>query len=391
MSETWDYILVGGGLQNGLIALAVLARRPDARLLLLERDDRLGGNHTWSFHLRSIAERDLGWFAPLIEHRWPGYRVRFPDLQRALPEPYATCSSEHFAELVGGRIAAARHAELRLGCEVTDVGPSAVRIVHGDTVEVVEGRLVVDARGPRDGFAGRAGFQKFVGLEVELEATPQGPLDVGVAELMDATVAQDGFRFFYVLPFSPTRALIEDTRFTNQSDLDVERMTNEVMSYIAARGWRVRAVVRQEHGVLPMPWRSAGPIPRVAPLIAGYRGGWFHPATGYSVPIAARLASFIADRAPEDVFGDDFSALAAEQEQQAKFAYLLNELLFEAAEPNQRWKVFRHFYALPDELVLRFFSASLTASDKRRMFLRRPPPGVSMLKAMRILPAWGLR
>jgi lycopene beta-cyclase len=40
-------LLVGGGLQNGLIALAVLRARPDARLCLIERDPTLGGERTW--------------------------------------------------------------------------------------------------------------------------------------------------------------------------------------------------------------------------------------------------------------------------------------------------------------------------------------------------------
>ncbi len=45
-----DYALVGGGLQNGLLALALRAARPAARLALVERGATLGGNHTWCFH-----------------------------------------------------------------------------------------------------------------------------------------------------------------------------------------------------------------------------------------------------------------------------------------------------------------------------------------------------
>lgn len=397
-ARAWDYILVGGGLQNGLIALSVLERDPDAKVLLLERDEALGGNHTWSFHLGSIPDEvsRQSWFPALVEHYWPSYRVRFEGLERVVHHAYATCSSARFAEVLTERFGRAPNARLATGCEVTDVGAHEVRCVRDGEVSVETGHLVVDARGPRDGMVGRAGFQKFVGLEVELEpngdAGGTGPLDLGVCDLMDTTVPQDGgFRFFYVLPFSPTRALIEDTRFTNGPELDEAAMTREVFAYIQRRGWRVREVVRSERGVLPMPWRPAGPVPRVAPLVAGYRGGWFHPATGYSVPVAVRLAAFVANRGPHGLFDRDFDALASEHEQQSRFAYLLNELLFEAADPDSRWKVFRHFYALPDELVLRFYGLTLSASDKRKMFLRKPPPGVNFLKAMRILPAWGLR
>lgn len=377
---------MGGGLQNGLIALACLDARPDARILLIERGEVLGGNHTWSFHVDSIAANAWSWFEPLVEHRWPRYTVRFPDLERTLEHAYATCSSEHFAKVLEARFARAPQAEMRMATEVAELGPAGVRLPDGTTLTA---KLVVDARGPVEApSAATSGFQKFVGLEVELDRE----VDATTALLMDATVEQrNAFRFVYLLPFSKTRALVEDTYFANEPGLDVADVRGRVLDWLKARGLGVTKVWREEHGVLPMPWRPAGPIPRIAPLVAGYRGGWFHPATGYSVPVAVRLAQHVAARAPEDVFGPDFDALAEEQESQARFAHLLNELLFVAAEPNLRWKVFRHFYELPDDLTLRFYGMTLTGADKRRMFLRKPPPGVSFWKAMKILPGWGLR
>lgn len=386
----WDVVLVGGGLQNGLIALAILDARPDARVLLIERAPTLGGNHTWSFHEASVPAHARRWFDPLVEHRWPRYTVRFPGMDRTLEHAYATCSSERFAAVVQERFAAAENARIRLATEVAEVGQGGVRLADG---ELIAARLVVDARGPHDpGRGEHTGHQKFVGLEVELERE----IDPDAALLMDATVPQrdaddsagGAFRFVYLLPFSRTRALVEDTYFANAPRLDVPLVRQRVLDWLAARGHGRVRVLRQEEGVLPMPWRPAGPIPRSAPLVAGYRGGWFHPATGYSVPVALRLACFIAERDPDAVFGTAFDALADEQERQAHFAHLLNELLFRAAEPDKRWMVFRHFYELPDELTLRFYDLSLGAADKRRMFLRKPPPGVSFLKAMRILPGW---
>ena len=155
--SAYDVILVGGGLQNGLIALALLDVHPDAKVLLCERDAALGGNHTWSFHLGSIPEVALRWFAPLIEHQWPRYVVRFPELERTLEHPYATCSSEHFARVLRDRFAMAPNAEIRLGANVSSIAATSVRI--GD--EVLEAKLVVDARGPSDEAQTQTGYQKF--------------------------------------------------------------------------------------------------------------------------------------------------------------------------------------------------------------------------------------
>lgn len=389
MTAAYDYALVGGGLQCGLIALAVLHRRPDARVLLIEREASLGGNHTWSFHEQTVPDEAWPWFRPLVEHRWPRYRVRFPDLERVVEHPYATCSSAHFQRILTTTLARHPGAELRLGSEVTSVAADHVTLADGARVDA---RLVVDARGPRstgEGVTRGTGYQKFVGLEVVVDRD----LDLETCELMDATVPQvDGFRFVYLLPYDRRRALVEDTRFSSGPELDVADLSREVHAWLAARGLRAIEIVRQETGVLPMPWRSAGPIPRQPPLIGGYRGGWFHPATGYSVPVALRLACFVAAREPDRVFvGDDFDRLATGHEAEVRFGHLLNDLLFNAAEPASRWKVFRHFYELDDDVVLRFYGATLSPADKRRMFLRKPPPGVSFFRAAGIFARWGFR
>ncbi len=384
MSDThWDYVLVGGGLQNGLIALAVLDRDPNARLLLIERGDELGGDHTWSFHEGYLPEAALGWLRPLVEHRWPRYRVTFPKLTRTLEHPYCTTSSAHFHTTVAGRISEAPRARLLRGVGATEVHADRAVLVDGATVTA---DLVVDARGPDTAVVPeQTGWQKFVGLEVELADA----IDQETAELMDATVQQrDGFRFVYVLPFGPRRALIEDTYFSDTPDLDVPRLRDGVLAYCRQRGLRVTHVAREEHGVLPMPWRPSGGVRRQAPLVAGFQGGWFHPATGYSVPVATRLAMHVAERGPRDVFGADYQALADDQERQRHFAQLLNELLFTATKSGQRYRVFEHFYGLPEDLILRFYGLAMSRADRARFFLRRPPKGVKLAKAMKILPGW---
>ena len=42
--NTYDLILAGGGLANGLIALKLRQTRPELRILLIEQGDRLGGD-----------------------------------------------------------------------------------------------------------------------------------------------------------------------------------------------------------------------------------------------------------------------------------------------------------------------------------------------------------
>jgi lycopene beta-cyclase len=60
VTSTWDLVLVGGGLANSLIAWRMRQRRPGVRVLVLEREAHLGGNHTWSFFDSDLAAGPAG-------------------------------------------------------------------------------------------------------------------------------------------------------------------------------------------------------------------------------------------------------------------------------------------------------------------------------------------
>ncbi|HEV8549208.1 MAG TPA: lycopene cyclase family protein, partial [Polyangiaceae bacterium] len=251
---------------------------------------------------------------------------------------------------------------------------------------------LVDARGPDAGQATNAiGFQKFVGLELEVElgSAPTLPL------LIDARVPQrDGFRFVYVLPLASTRVLVEDTTFADGPELDVPRLREEIRAYAASAGLRVRAVVRQELGVLPLPSRAtAAPTSVPGVIRAGYQGGFFHPTTGYSFPLAVRLAATLAASEPS-VLRRSLAALARREARQQRYAALLNRLLFRGFAPEERRNVLERFYRLPAATVRRFYALRLTPWDRARILCGRPPRGFSVTRFLRaneraLLPAPG--
>lgn len=370
--KRFDYVLVGGGLQNGLIALAVLAEQPGARIAIVERDRRLGGNHTWCFHAGDVPARARPWVEPLICHRWRGYDVTFPGLQRRLDAEYCGFTSERLAEVVGDRIARAPGAQLWLGTAARSVSAHEVELDSGERLAAA---AVIDARGPSaDVPPARAGYQLFLGLEVEL-TSPHG---LDRPQLMDATVPQlGGFRFFYLLPFGDRRLLVEDTYFADSPALDRPAIRERIAHYLAGRGLAIDRVVREEEGVLPLPW-SGDRVSDRPPLRAGYGGGWFHPATGYSFPVAIRLADAIAHASPERICAGALADLAREQQRQVAYCHRLNRMLFSWFAPGDRWHVFERFYRLPEPLIRRFYALELTAGDRARILLGRPPRGLSL-------------
>ncbi len=371
-----DIALVGGGLQSALIALAVAHNQPHARITVIEQTETLGGNHTWCFHRTDLSDSAWDWIESLVIQRWPAWSVHFPNLRRTFDSEYAAISAHRLHEVVTRRLAMRSGSALLTGVTADAIESDQVRLSSGETLRAA---LVIDARGPEP-LAGPCAYQKFVGLEVELEeAAPfTNPM------VMDACVEQhDGFRFVYALPFSPTRVLIEETYFSDRPELDEELLATRALASAASMGLRVSSIVRTERGVLPLPltWR---PVEHAqSPLVAGYRGGFFHPTTGYSLPQAARLAEQIAAQPLSAPRGAPFRALVAQHNRQARFAVLLNRLLFRATLPQNRRDVLARFHELPQETVLRFYALNLTRLDRTRILCGRPPRGVSFARALR--------
>jgi lycopene beta-cyclase len=56
-------VIAGGGLAGCLAALAIAERRPDVPLLVLEAEDRFGGDHVWSSSTATWLKRITGWWS----------------------------------------------------------------------------------------------------------------------------------------------------------------------------------------------------------------------------------------------------------------------------------------------------------------------------------------
>lgn len=360
-----ELIIVGGGLQGGLIALAVRRLRPTARVMVINRDRRPGGNHTWCFHSNDLPVAAEPFVRPLVAAEWPAYTVRFPSFARTVPSRYSAITSERFAAVIEQS-----GCELLSNTEATCL--AADRVTLSDGTELTAG-CVIDARGPTAAEPPTAtGYQKFVGMEIETER----PWPDAAPTVMDASVPQDdGFRFVYVLPFTPNRILIEDTHFSDGPRLNKPLFRQRIAEYADARNvgrWRV---VREEAGVLPMPWVGGGVyVPDSGPLPVGYAGGWFHPATGYSLPVAVRVALAIANATPTGA-RTALRKLAERVSPRQRFGRFLNRLLFTLVVPDQRWQVFRRLYrAVPDATLNRFYALDFGPLDAARMVVGWPPP-----------------
>lgn len=367
---SFDILIAGGGLSAGLIALAFARHRPDVRVALVESGSAFGGNHTWSSFASDLSPEGADLAAPLIAHRWDEYEIRFPAYTRHLPSGYQSAFSHRLHDALEAAIPPERRF---LGVPVAAVSPTGITLADQRQLNAA---AVIDARGQKVSPALELGFQKFVGLEVELEA----PHGLAGPIIMDASVDQlDGYRFVYTLPFTPTTAMIEDTYYADGPALDRSSVAARVHSYAQSQGWAIRRVLRDEDGVLPIAIEGdirahLDSFPEgIAPV--GMAAGLFHPVTGYSFPDAVRLALHLS-KLP-DLGGAAIDraarAFAIETWESRGFYRLLNKMLFRAAFPHERRRILEHFYRLDAELVGRFYAGHSSLLDKMRILTGRPP------------------
>lgn len=392
----YDLVIVGGGLAGGLLALALHRHAPACNFLLIEHGKTFGGNHRWSWFASDLSKSGHGLLSAFAQIFWDeGYDIAFPDYSRTLPTAYCSLSSGDFHN---GLITHLPSERLMLETRVAGLDAGGVTLADGSRIAA---KRVVDCRHFRPSARLAGGWQVFLGQHFKCDK----PHGITRPVIMDATVDQvaphgngGAYRFVYVLPLSDDEVFIEDTYYADQPKLDADMLRGRVAAYARRQGWQGE-VVAEETGVLPV--ISGGDfaavqaeiaIPGVA--IAGARGGFSHPLTSYTLPLAVDNALAIARllaRQPE-VSG---KALAAFCEARARkhwrrmsYYRLLSRMLFEAAEPEERVVVFQHFYALSGGLVERFYAGQSTWPDRLRILYGKPP--VAIGRAMRALVSRGI-
>ena len=372
MSETaYDLAIVGGGLAGGLIALAIKQRRPDLSLALIEAGESFGGNHRWSWFEGDIGADGEALLAPFDKTVWSGGNlVHFPAHSRRLAAEYRSLDSRDFDAALRRELP---QSAIFAGCRAAEIDAEGVALADGTRLSA---KAVLDCRDAAPNPHLTGGWQVFLGQTLRTDA----PHGIERPVIMDATVTQPGaYRFIYLLPLGTHEIFVEDTYYADSPALDAGMLRKRIADYARGKGWRTE-VLHEETGILPVitggdfsAYRASLEQPGVA--LAGARGGFTHPLTSYTMPIAVANALAIADMAhlPGPALANAVAARASRHWADTAYYRLLAKMLFDAAEPEQRYKIFERFYRLPEPLIERFYAARSTPADKARILSGKPP------------------
>ena len=311
----YDYLIVGGG-AAGLSLAYHIAREPrlaDKKVLLIEPEAKEQNDRTWSFWTNKP-----GLFDAIVAHEWDRLAFRSPGFERVFgmgAYRYQTIRGLDFYQFVR-RALAARPTQFTVVRGTVRNLRSTRRIgVRATTAAGTEytARYAFDSRPPnlaqlRQPHKHRYLLQHFVGWEVE---TDTDVFDPATVEFMDFRGEQQHeARFMYVLPFSPRKALVEYTLFS-ESPLPKAAYEAALRDYLRQRlGLSDYRVTAEEAGAIPM---TDHPLPARAGAHVfnlGTRAGRAKPSTGYAFKRiqrhSARLVAALASTGhpPADATGD---------------------------------------------------------------------------------------
>lgn len=280
-TDVVDLVILGAGCAGLSLAARLASGDGDLRVVLVDPRTTFADDRSWSFW-----QHDHHPLRDIVAHEWSGWT--YADLagrsatHRVPGMTYQYIRGVDFYRWALAEIAGDDRIALRLGVAAQELSSITLRDgTPGVRVTTDEGALlarrVVDTR-PRRTAA--LLYQCFSGVEVDHGGALATEADaVGLMTRMRSDA--DGLGFVYVLPLSPTRALVEWTRFS-PVPLAESVVVAERDAELAEMGLAGATVVREEGGILPM-GRMPAPdetIPGV--VLAGNAGGALRDASGYA-------------------------------------------------------------------------------------------------------------
>jgi lycopene beta-cyclase len=281
MPDNFDFAILGGGAAGLSLALE-LVRSPlrDKSILIVEKESKSINDRTWCFWTDEPSPYD-----GIARRVWPRLRL----LSEAVDQTWELSPFRY--EMVRG-LDFYNHARAELDKHNVTFLRGAGEVEDGEkfsTIRIGDGREFLaawafDSRirpgdvvpDPKHNYL----KQHFTGWEIETDAPVFDPQTVTMFDLR--TPQRGGVTFFYILPFSGTRALVEYTLFSPGLLPEVDYET-ALRAYLAkALGVKEYRTLETERGVIPM---TDHPFPRRLGkriLSIGTRGGRVKPSTGYA-------------------------------------------------------------------------------------------------------------
>ncbi len=267
----------------------------DKKILIIDQSPKTTNDRTWCFW-----EKEAGIFEPIVQHSWQKldfFSELYAQTLSVAPYQYKMIRGIDLYETVQKESLLHNNIEWRYEriAAIQNKSGKAMVITDADQYTsdyVFNSILFRDIATPAVAESGYYLLQHFTGWVIE---TKEPAFDPSKATFMDFRVNQDeGTTFMYVMPTSPTTALVEYTLFTEKI-LPKETYEEAIRQYIDTNlHIREYTITHKEFGIIPMT-NQQFPLQDDTIVHMGIAGGQAKGSSGYAFQfIQKRTAQIIA-------------------------------------------------------------------------------------------------
>ncbi|MDC0518313.1 lycopene cyclase family protein [Candidatus Pelagibacter sp.] len=260
--KEFDYIIIGGGCAGLSLAyeLEINEKLKDKTLAIVEPRTEYKKDKTWSFW--KVAPHN---FEDCVKKSWENFSVNVPKKTNHLEcvsYPYQSVDSGLFYEKI--------NKKLKENMNIS---------FFKDLKEINSKNSFVFNSVPSIKKDYRNLWQHFCGVEIE---TPNDFFDDEIFNLMDFDCDQrESVHFFYTLPYTKTKALVETTWLSKMNDSSQKDYDNQIKDYIENHlNLKNYKITYKEEGAIPLFYPAYEKMKNKINI--GTAGGMTRLSTGYT-------------------------------------------------------------------------------------------------------------
>jgi len=257
--KEFDYVIIGGGCAGLSLAyeLEINNKLKDKSLAIIENREKYERDKTWSFW--KVFDHN---FQDCVIKSWNNFTINMPDASRELKSekfPYQSIDSGKFYNKVNAELKSNKNINFFKSLDEID---SSNSVIFNSINESPPDKSKL--------------WQHFQGIEIE---TKKNIFDEEIFNLMDFNCDQkDAVHFFYTLPFSKNKALVETTWLSNlesdvYKDYDIQ-LENYIKNNLRIKEYKINYT---EKGAIPLYYPNTnnnfiniGTVGKMTRLSTGY-------------------------------------------------------------------------------------------------------------------------
>lgn len=245
IKRRYDIIIIGCGLSGISLALELNSKTKKS-VLILEKKKKLEKDKSWCF-----------WNYPLnpltnkFDHKWKKIEIKSKTTQIIKSDDnfsYNHIYSKKLYDLILEKELKSDKLDILFSQDVENIkNVDNENIIKLSSNKLISSELIFDSRPPK--IKQNKLVQHFLGIELESD---KSIFDKEKVTLMDFPETKSDIHFFYILPFTSKKALIEST-YISENLFNKENYINDIMSYVNNRYPDVKFTEKfREYGVIPM-------------------------------------------------------------------------------------------------------------------------------------------